>query len=196
LKHASSRLLFSYWNERRGSRAAPERSDIEPGAIRRALGDSFVLAFDPAGNHPFRIAGTRICGMIGRELRNEAFAALWQPGGRARVQELIAIVADEVLGVVAGATGYTAEGYTIDLELLLLPLRHRGSTHARQIGVLAPIAIPYWLGSSPVETLTLGTHRHVGAELDETGAPSHWTTLADGRQSHGFTVYDGGRSDP
>src|SRR5258705_2641434 len=33
MKSASTSKLFAYWNERRGSRLAPERGDIEPGAI-------------------------------------------------------------------------------------------------------------------------------------------------------------------
>ena len=35
MKHAASRELYAYWEERRGQRLAPERTDIEPGAIRR-----------------------------------------------------------------------------------------------------------------------------------------------------------------
>src|SRR5881628_908201 len=65
VKHASSRLLYGYWNALRGSRAAPDRGDIEPGGMRRALGDSFILAFDAADDHLFRLAGTRICGLFG-----------------------------------------------------------------------------------------------------------------------------------
>lgn len=195
LKHVSTRLLYAYWNERRGDRAAPERGDIEPGGLHRALGDSFVLAFDPPGGHPFRIAGTRVCGLFGLELRNKPFEALWQRGGRARLHNLIATVADEALGVVAGATGYTGEGDTIDLELLLLPLRHRGSTHARQIGVLAPLTMPYWLGSSPVEALSLGAHRHVRTPADAAVAPFPPSPSPGVRSRHGFVVYEGGRSD-
>ena len=48
MKHASSRDVFEYWNKRRGYRIAPERGDIEPGPIRRALGDTFILAQDTA----------------------------------------------------------------------------------------------------------------------------------------------------
>jgi hypothetical protein len=194
LKHASSRLLYAYWNERRGDRAAPERGDIEPGGLRRALGDSFVLAYDTAGDHTFRIAGTRICGLFGRELRGETFAALWQTDDTARMGELVGIVADEGVGVVAGATGRTAEGYSVEVELMLLPLRHRGNTHARQIGVLAPLVLPYWLGSSPVEWLTLGAHRHIGMEADEIMVPGRFSSLRGARSRHGFVVYDGGRS--
>jgi hypothetical protein len=192
VKHSSTRELYNYWNARRGERLAPDRNDIEPGAISRALGDSFILVFDPGGGHPFRLGGTRVCGLFGRELRNVAFDSLWQPNDRAALRSLITIVADEMGGVVAGAIGRTDEGYTIDLELLLLPLRHRGSTHARQIGALAPLSIPYWLGSSPVTTLCLGAHRHLVANFPV--SPPHREQSTHRR--HGFVVYEGGRSDP
>ena len=71
MKHPSSRDLYAYWNERRGSRLAPERADIEPSAIRQVLGDTFVLAADSVAQHPFRLAGTRLCALFGRELKSE-----------------------------------------------------------------------------------------------------------------------------
>src|SRR5687768_16604574 len=42
MKQTSSRELFGYWTARRGTRSAPERGEIEPSAIRRALGDLFI----------------------------------------------------------------------------------------------------------------------------------------------------------
>ena len=46
MKHAASRELFAYWQEKRGTRPAPERAEIDPGAIRGLLGDAFILALD------------------------------------------------------------------------------------------------------------------------------------------------------
>jgi hypothetical protein len=69
MKHPSVLELYNYWNKRRGQQAAPERSDVEPGAIPRALADAFVIAFDANAAHPFRIAGTRLCAAFGREVR-------------------------------------------------------------------------------------------------------------------------------
>ena len=40
MKHAASSELYAYWQEKRGKRPAPERADIEPGAIRGALSDA------------------------------------------------------------------------------------------------------------------------------------------------------------
>ena len=58
MKQPATRALFEYWDALRGTRPAPERSDIEPGAIRSCLANTFVLAADAAHGHPFRIAGT------------------------------------------------------------------------------------------------------------------------------------------
>src|SRR5215831_6038238 len=95
MKSAPTRKLFSYWNARRGTRLAPERGDIEPGAIREVLGDSFILTFDPPADHPFRLAGTRVCALFERELKGTAFVHLWDLAGRVRIRELAATVADE-----------------------------------------------------------------------------------------------------
>jgi hypothetical protein len=193
VKHSSTRSLYAYWNERRGTRAAPERGEIEPGAIRNALGDSFVLSADASAGHAFRLAGTRVCSLFGREIKGEAFVALWQESDREATRDLLAIVANEIAGIVAGVSGVTSEGHSVDLELLLLPLRHRGSSHERQIGVLAPLTAPYWLGASPLARLGLKSHRHVGPALD-LGATAPFMAAADsGRLRHGLLVYDGGR---
>jgi hypothetical protein len=72
MKHPANRELYGYWNERRGDRLAPERADIEPSAIRQVLGDTFVLAADGIAHHPFRLAGTRLCALFGRELKGES----------------------------------------------------------------------------------------------------------------------------
>ena len=46
MKHPSSREFFAYWDGKRGDARAPDRSDIEPGALRELLGDIFVLSYD------------------------------------------------------------------------------------------------------------------------------------------------------
>jgi hypothetical protein len=192
LKHSSSAALYAYWDERRGSRAAPERSDIEPGAIRTALGDSFILSLDGPGGLPVRLAGTRVCSLFGRELKGEPFENLWTPRDRTDFRELTQIVADESVVILGGASGLTEEGDTVDLEILLLPLRHHGRTHARQIGVIAPLKVPFWLGATPVVGLKLISFRHIAAEVGTLPAPLE--PIAGGRRKHGLVVYDGGRT--
>jgi len=103
MKHAASRELFAHWNDRRGLRALPERGDIEPAAIRAALGDTFIIGAEPGEELRFRLAGTRVCALFGRELRDETFAALWDAGHQAAMRRLLTTVGEEEIGVVGGA---------------------------------------------------------------------------------------------
>ena len=139
MKQASSRELFGYWTQRRGKRAAPERGEIEPSAIRRALGDVFILEFERQGGHPFRLAGTRVCALFARELKNEQFLNLWDAPSRLGLADLLDVIADEATGVVASVSGRTAEGWAQDLELLRsLPsvraVRSEGATIQLTVG--------------------------------------------------------------
>jgi hypothetical protein len=190
MKHAASRELYAYWEERRGTRPAPERAEIEPGAIRGALSDAFILALDRSAGHPVRLAGTRVCALFARELKGEPFLDLWGAGSRAIVGSLLEILADECTGTVAGVTAQNTSGDPVDLELLLLPLGTRRPPFARTIGVLAPLKVPPWLGASPIGGLTLGGRRHVGAALEKRLLPRFMAP----RGRHGLVVYEGGRS--
>ena len=193
MKHASIREVFDYWNQRRGTRAAPDRNDIEPGGIRRVLADTFILAFDAPLGHPFRIAGTRVCAAFGRELKGESFVGLWADQSRRLIQEIVTVATDESVGVVAAARGTSPEG-TLDFELVILPLSHRGRTDARVLGALAPVEVPYWIGSSALGPLTLGTHRYLGPSIIQPAAPRIAAALPDSRVRRGLVVYDGGQS--
>lgn len=190
MKHVASRELYAYWQERRGTRPAPERADIEPGAIRRALGDTFILALDNTAGHPIRLAGTRLCALFGREIRGEPFLGLWTAASRPVVGSLLAILAQEYIGTVAGAVAQSDDGEAVDLEILLLPLAAGQPSLTRTIGILAPLKMPHWLGASPIGALTLGGRRHIGGPLDKRAAPRLVTTRGRGK----LVVYQGGRS--
>ena len=172
MKHPSNRELFEYWNERRGERLAPERADIEPAAIRQVLGDTFVIEANGIENHLFRLAGTRLCALFGRELKAESFTRLWQRSGQTAIRELIAVVMEEKVGIVASVTGATSDDTLapVSLEMLLLPLAYQSRSEARVLGALAPMAAPYWLGAKAIGPLTLGMFRHIGAAADDGSA--------------------------
>lgn len=193
MKHSSTRSLYAYWNEQRGARPAPDRGQIEPGAIRTSLGDCFILGCEAEEAPVFRLAGTRVCSLFGREVKGEAFGDLWNESDRGAIADLLAIVGNEIAGIVAGVGGTTAAGDPVDLELLLLPLRHRGSSRTRQIGVLAPLTVPFWLGATPLAALTLKSHRHVGPRLEAQPVTPFMAAAEGGRVRHGLLVYDGGR---
>jgi hypothetical protein len=110
MKHPSTREFFAYWDEKRGGARAPDRSEIEPGAVRELLGDIFVLAYDAASGYPFRVAGTRVCALLGGDLKDRSFSALFTPDARREIEDIIAVVSEEMLAAVAGITATAQDG--------------------------------------------------------------------------------------
>ena len=162
MKLAASQQLYAYWNELRGARSAPERDDVDPGAIRGVLADTFILEFDAQRAFPMRIVGTRTNALFLRELRGAPFLDLWREQDRQEMRAVLAGVADEAQPFLIGASG-TPPGFApVEIEILLLPLRHHGDTHARVLGCCAPDAAPMWLGLVGVEPLALLTLRALG----------------------------------
>ncbi|MBS0246069.1 MAG: PAS domain-containing protein [Proteobacteria bacterium] len=210
MKHPSSQAVYAHWNERRGTRAAPERAEIDPAAIRRALGDTIILAADFVETWRFRLAGTRVCALFNREIKGESLAALWREEDQKTLATLTETITVEKTGAVMGLVGRTDDGAEVDLEMLMLPLAHTGHARIRGLGVLAPSSPPYWLGSKPVTELRLMALRHIGPDIDGLAAgltlapaqvpePAEGETAAlhdGGRRRHGFVVYSGGREIP
>ena len=139
MKHPSSRAFFAYWDNKRGDAQAPDRSDIEPSDIREFLGDIFVLSSNEAAGYPFRVAGTRVCALFGRDLKEASFSALFSAEARSEIEEIVSIVAEDMLPAVAGVTATSARGATAHLELLLLPFNARAHEPISLTGLLAPI---------------------------------------------------------
>lgn len=138
MKHPSSREFFAYWNAKRGDARAPDRSEIEPGAVRELLGDIFVLSYDNDTGYPFRVAGTRVCALLGRDLKDTSFSALFSPDNRREIEDIITYVAEEMLPAIAGITAASEDGTTAHLELLLLPFNNRAHAPVSLTGLLAP----------------------------------------------------------
>lgn len=196
MRHASSRALYDYWNTRRGMRPAPERGDIDPAAIRHILADTFVLHVDPIEQSRFRLAGTRVCSLFGREIRDEPFLQIWTMENRTAVQEALTTVSDDISGIVGSAIGLSQAGDRIDLELLLLPLRSTGRAQTSALGVLAPLSPTYWLGTHPLATLRFGTTRQIGTSAAIGTQGPRAAQPESGRRMGSFVVYDGGRHVP
>lgn len=192
MKHAATRMLFSYWDALRGERAAPDRGEIEPGEIRHILADTFILENEDGATR-FRLAGTRLCALFGGELKNAPFSALWDPATPDDGARQIDIVTSETAGIVAGVVGETARGETLDMELLLLPLRHRGRTHARVIGALSPAIVPLWIGFDRLSHIHLTSMRVIWP-VGRKNAASFVEEKDPAERRRRFVVHPGGRA--
>ena len=183
MKHPSSREFFAYWDAKRGDARAPDRSEIEPGAVRELLGDIFVLSYDAAAGYPFRVAGTRVCALLGSDQKDRSFSALFEPAGRREIEEIIAVVAEELLAAVAGITATAEDGRIAHLELLLLPFNSRAHTPLSLTGLLAP----FESGHHVLRDFKLTSWRYLGHQPQKL-LPRALRKLAVAR---GFMVYEG-----
>ena len=197
MKQAATQELFSYWNHVRGARREPERAELNPGAIRGILADTFILEVDQPLTFPMRIAGTRLGALFARELKARPFLDLWDADATKPILELLMTVLDERTPALAGVRS-TPEGRpALDLELLLLPLRHFGKTHARMMGCLAPCYIPSWLGligSPPLSLLSMRIVRHPSDLAKNLVASAAASAGRPPRYGH-LTVHEGGLRD-
>ena len=183
MKHPSSQAFFAYWDAKRGSARAPDRSEIEPGAVRELLGDIFVLGYDPAAGYPFRVAGTRVCALLGCDQKGLSFSALFTPPCRREIEDIIGIVADEMLAAVAGITAVAAAGSPAHLEVLLRPFNNRAHPPLSLTGRLTPLGEPPVI----VKDFRLTSWRYLAHPPQRFG-PRVLRKLAIAR---GFMVYEG-----
>jgi len=159
MRQAGTIELFKYWDELRQGRAAPERANLDPAAMRNVLADTFMLEVDPARTYPFCLTGTRLNALFDAEIKGRAFLSLWNEIQNDEVAAMLRTVTDGTCPVIAGVTAAPPGYDKVEFELLLLPLRHHGKTHARVLGRIAPAKQPSWLGLIPVEALEFQSMR-------------------------------------
>ena len=198
MKLAATIELYAYWNRLRGARSAPERNDVDPGAIRGVLADTFVLDFDARRGFPFRIAGSRANALFLKELRGVSFLDLWRSADREELDSSLHCVADEAQAFLIGAEARLPDLDAANVEIVLMPLRHHGLTHARVLGGLAVHAAPAWMGLSGAGPITLTSLRALDPPTRERLKPDDAAPVgfslreAPRRYKHLF-VYSGDR---
>lgn len=207
MKHKGTTALFRYWDELRGDRPAPQRTEIEPAEIKALLADTFILEKDARGEAIFRLAGTRLCATYGRELKGYAFPLLWsQRDQRLLARQAWSVFHDNAVVVVA-FDGVTENGKAAPFEMVMLPLLgDEGSPRA--LGCIVPVEKPYWLGTDPVaenrvEALRIldpKRERQLLAERPRIEGPPLAPDRLDGAAKSGrrirhLVVFDGGRED-
>jgi hypothetical protein len=167
-------ILYSYWNEVRADRLAPQRLEIEPSRIAGILSQTFMLEWVDWGTYPYRLAGTRLCEMFGSELRGKNFLDGWSAEDRRVLESHLATVCEQ--GAVAQLIleSILDARRRIELEANLLPLYHGGKI-TRIIGAMSATSAPHWLGLEPLPSRRLKQHRLVWPDgrPGATGEPRH-----------------------
>lgn len=150
--------LFDYWNKLRGSEIAPLRSQVEPGDMRHILSSLFMLEATDTGRIVFRLAGTRICDLFGRDLGGSCLSELWAHGHE-DVEKTAIGVMEHGIPAMLNATGYSTAGHNVAFEIILLPLRSSEGECDKLLGAITPATAASWLEMVPLQFLALDRSR-------------------------------------
>lgn len=206
MKQKSLHTLYSYWNQVRAGRLAPQRLDIEPSRIAGILSETFMLERIDDGAYRFRLAGTRLCELFGMELRGRNFLEGWDNDDRAALERLLTTISEQGAGATLAIEGSSDVRHRVEIEAMLLPLLHGGNKISRVIGVMSAVSTPHWLSNEPLRNRHLLRHQLIwpdgrphsviersGAQAPFQSPPSAAIPLnATGRRK--FRVVDGGRA--
>ena len=209
MKQDESIALFRYWNRLRNGRPAPERTEIEPAHIKSLLADTFILERDMRGKAVFRLAGTRVCSIYGRELRSLSFPSLWRQQDQRLIDRLCADVFGANAIVVVAFQGTSRNGRSNPFEMIALPL-DGGVDNPRCLGVMSAAGRPFWLGADPIVDAAIESFRIVDPDSEPMNrpgievpalAPSELPASADAagrsgsRRIRHLVVHEGGRTE-
>ena len=171
IRHRANRDFYTYWDRLRAAGTAPEQRLMDPALIGAALPDIFIVDVPEPGAYEIRLAGTRLCGFWGRELRGEDALALWEGQDREGAEMLLFQVVEDAAVAVASHEATSLRGERVELEMVAMPLvRHLGGQEVRRIiGAFVPWSSPYWLGSDPLARQRIVSVRMAWPDL---GAPA------------------------
>lgn len=165
--------------------------------------DIFILECPNSSIYRFRLAGTRICAVLGHELRQQNLLDYWNSKDREGMQSLLHTATTDGAGVVVEFTCKDATaGEQAHFEMLVLPLIHTENAVSRMIGSIAPLTHHYWAGTQEIRELTIETFELIWPDMRPpvpvTAEPpailiSDRSTSADDMRSR-FRILEGGRS--
>lgn len=156
--------IFDYWNRIRGAEIAPLRTQIEPNVVRHILASLFMLEVDNSGRVTFRLAGTRICDLFGRDLGGSSLSELWAHGHE-DIERTAMGVMEHAIPTLLNVTGYSTAGHRTGFEIILLPLRSNEGHCDKVLGSIAPATAVSWLEIVPLQFLALDRSRLVYEQL-------------------------------
>ena len=129
--------IQAYWEGLRAGRIVPQRSEIDPRGIERALEYTFILERIAPGLARFRLSGMHLNDLLGMEVRGMPFTSFFTPAARGRVTDTLEAVFDGPQTVELTLAAERAIGKPpMDAKVILLPLRSDLGEITRILGCL------------------------------------------------------------
>ena len=158
--------LFMYWNRIRGDRKAPFRKEVEPSDIRNILPHAFILQNNDIDEISFRLAGTKLCAMFGRELRGDWFGSVFQASDAKLISRLVESCRRDELVVSLSLIGSTPQNPKMPFDMVLLPLA-RESGFGLVLGCMQSNTNSHWLRPDFIQTLRVTSLRIVDPNREQ-----------------------------
>lgn len=114
--------LKSYWERLRAGRIAPYRAEIDPRQFETALENMFIVEKVGDKNMRIRLAGMKICEMMGMEVRGMQPEQMVDEADRQRFERLLNVVMNEPAVVEIKLESPSRAGL-FGASMLLMPLR-------------------------------------------------------------------------
>jgi len=129
--------LFDHWRTLCDDHDVPCRSQIDPRIFPEALENTFIFERISKGDFRTRLAGMNLCDMMGMEVRGQSAASFMQQSERMAIQQVLEqILTRPAIGELALAAK-DLRGKTINLNMILLPLRSESGEVNRIIGCIS-----------------------------------------------------------
>ncbi|MFT3973016.1 MAG: PAS domain-containing protein [Amaricoccus sp.] len=125
--------LRTYWDRLRAGRIAPYRAEIDPRQFEQALENMFIIEKLAPDNLRIRLAGMKICEMMGMEVRGMQPSCLIDEPDRVRFDRLLNLVMAEPAVVELTLAAPNRAG-TYRASMLMMPLRSDFGDINRVIG--------------------------------------------------------------
>ena len=196
--------LLNYWNMVRRGRRAPKRIEITPSEITPLLPITFILEVTSSKELQFRLAGSKMCEIFGKEFRGQNFFDCWPKAEQGILARYLSQLINEGTIITINCEAKAPNNETAEFEMLFLPLTHSGTTIDRILGSITPKEDYPWIGLMDLDfTLIKEVHASYirGSSLNEpeTNKRSKLTFLPHKRLVQGkncqLRVFDGGKTD-
>lgn len=159
----SNKALRDYWTKIRGRRQAPTRVEIIPSEISKILPDTFILEAHDENHINYRLAGSRISEMFGKEFRGVNFFDDWPVNEQPILRKYLSELLNKGAIISLRFEAQSDRDHHGTFNMVCLPLTHSGTRIDRILGAISPVNEWAWLGAAP---LNFGTIKEINITLE------------------------------
>lgn len=155
LIHPRLECLYRYWLSIKKNRQMPTKTDLDLRQIPSYLPSVFLIEWDPVDMvFRWRLTGTSLYTLWGRELSTSPVLDLWGPGQRHEVASTLQRARTAFQPFCMRLRGLNDVTHDLRLEMLTVPLLDTSSTNILIFGGLVSCTLPFWLEHHHLQSLS------------------------------------------